>query len=461
MHLLNRKENSNGMLSSDKGQKAILCLILFISFILICFLNWLYPLNADDWGYFPAIRTDVSNIFLDIFHRQYNQYLTWGGRSVVHSIAHFLLWMGSPANDIVNSLAYIAYLFLIYSICNKGRRVNPQLFLILSLVLWFVLPTFNSTVLWIVGSANYLWGALIVILFMYPYYSYYISEKHKSGILHVCIFFFTGIIAGWTNENMVVALGFFILGIFYLLRRNNRRIPAWAVSGLIGVCIGGIVMLLAPGNYIRAEVVSETLGLADKSVLENILYRIMKTGYRYLVYVLPVVVIYIIILFFFRKYREKSNANRKQLECSLLFFLSGHIACAAMAASAIFPQRALLGIISLLVIATGLLYNNINTKETKYKWINFGIISVLLIAFLISYYFEYRNINMLAEKFEQRELYIDQQLKSGNKNIVFDEQIELPSKYQFEDLTEDPEYWLNRSYSYFHGIDSVRVILKK
>ncbi|NDV79139.1 DUF6056 family protein [Dysgonomonas sp. 511] len=444
--------------SKPKSEKTIykpvvLSILLLCIFSLAYLLNKLYPLYSDDWTY---IYSNSTSVLSQIFDRLYQQYFEWGGRSVVHSIAHLLSWAGVAISDIVNSIAFALLTFLIYRICNKTNNTNTLLFAVLSLSFWLLLPVFSCTILWLVGAANYLWGTIIVISFLYFYYNYYISDKEYKGIFYPFIFFIFGIIAGWTNENMFIAEFFFIICTFLFLWFQNKKIPLWAVCGLIGIIIGGATMILAPGNYVRSEQVGEILGLADKSLFENIIYRILKAGYRYSIYILPTTLLYILLFYIYRK--QQNGKGRKLLNGSLLFFLSGHIAWMAMMASPIFPPRAAFGIVTFIFIGCGILYANIHFENKKARYINRIIIGIITIVFASNYIYDYLNISYLSERFKEREEYVISEKRKGNKTIIFKEEIILPVKYDFEDLSDKPDYWLNKQYAAFYVIDSVKVL---
>lgn len=444
-------------LSENKKQYILFGIVFLIFFILVFVLNKLYPLYADDWGYIYRGKsfTEASGIMLG---KLYDQYFTWGGRMVVHAIAHLLSCLGIEASDLINSLIFVFLLYIVYRISNRGNRIKPFLFVFTGLYLWLVIPAFNSTVLWLVGAANYMWGALIVILFLSAYYSYYMDGKEKEGWLYIVFFLIAGVISGWTNENLFVAQIFFIVCLLFLLKKEKISIPAWAIAGLVGVCIGGILMIAAPGNYLRSEVVKEGLGLADKSTVELISYRVLKVGYRYVVYLLPAVAVYIVTLYFYRKQTAPPINNRKLLFGSLLFFASGNIACFAMMASYIFPPRAIFGIMTFIVIATGILYANLNTETVKMKRVRIIVLSVLSVLFVVNYGFDYKNIHYLSERFSERNVILEQQKQAGNRYIIFEGQITLPSKYDFEDLSDNPSHWLNKGYSKYYDVDSVKVV---
>ena len=112
-----QNRNSFGGQLVPKLKTIVFGLVAAVCFILIFLLNRKYPLCLDDWTYSfvygenPAKRISSMS---DIFRSQYNHYFMWGGRSVVHFIAQWLLMQNECLLDILNSLVYTAYVFLLY-----------------------------------------------------------------------------------------------------------------------------------------------------------------------------------------------------------------------------------------------------------------------------------------------------------------------------------------------------------
>jgi hypothetical protein len=44
---------------------------------------------------------------------------------------------------------------------------------------------------------------------------------------------------------------------FCIYYKRTLKLPKWAVTGLIGLCFGFALMILAPGNYVRAALVAK------------------------------------------------------------------------------------------------------------------------------------------------------------------------------------------------------------
>ncbi len=442
----------------------IISLVGLAVFALVCFLNHLYPLYSDDWLYAfiygsePLLKIDS---FSDIVISQYNHYLQWGGRAVVHSIAQLLIWIGEPWNDILNSAVFTFLILLICKYSTNGKGANVKAFIVLFLLSWFFLPALIATTLWLTGSANYLWGTAIVLLFLYPFYTYHQGVEGGDNTLKISAFFLFGILSGWTLENMFVAQVAFILLLIVWAKKNKRVIPKWIYAGLIGVCIGGAFMLLAPGNFIRSEHVNESLGLVDESFIYNMGYRILKVLYRYSVYILPLTLLYAAMFYVHNKSSKDTWRNNKVAQGSLLFAISAHIGCMAMVATPIFPPRAAFGIIVLMIIAFGVLYANTDLKKIKYRKIDIFLITILCIYFVGTYAYDVKNIHEMNEVFKEREQTVDEMKIKGEKNIVFYKELVLPSRYDFVDLSSDPTFWLNKQYKDYYNIESVTILTKE
>lgn len=75
----------------SKKQQTII--ILAAIFIMMLVLNLLTPLLADDYSYGIGLDKTRIDSIIDIINFQVNHYLTWGGRTVAHTIAQcFLLF---------------------------------------------------------------------------------------------------------------------------------------------------------------------------------------------------------------------------------------------------------------------------------------------------------------------------------------------------------------------------------
>jgi len=443
-------------LTGEKKQKYLLGLLALVFFILIYLLNIIYPLWGDDWKY-SYIHTETYqpiNGFSDIIVSQYDHYYTWGGRSVVHVIAQLLLWMGTTGAHLLNSLVYILFVFVVYKYANKGRTTDVRLFLFVNFLIFIAQLSFTNTAIWITGSANYLWGTLIIIAFMYPYYSYYMDRKSTDNFVKCLLFFLGGIVAGWTNENTSLAMISIMLLFSLCYWIIKVKIPKWSLSGIIGACIGCFLMIQAPGNFVRNEYITGVLGLADMSLIESFIFKAPKFALIYLTSMfVPVICFFILYRFFLRKERRK-----EQIQFSVLLLIGAHIGFCAMIVAPVFPLRATFGIVTFLIISVCILYANSDIKWGSIKIINnSSLVFILGVLFVFTYCRRYYFINYFSKAVSYRESFMDEQKAKGISDIVFETKIVLPKDFAFVDISDNNKDWINKVFSHYYGVGTARI----
>lgn len=442
-------------------RRVSLYLVAFMFLGLVYVLNILYPLCADDWGYSFIYNQanhhseKIQNI-LDIFRSQYNHYLAWGGRSVVHFIAQFLLFIDIRIAKFLNSLAYVFLFLLIYSIINKGKKPDVGLFIVLNIIVWFIQPGFAFVVFWLVGSANYLWGMLLLLLFIYPYYLFYLKRSSNDSYIKCILFFLWGIISGWTNENAALAMIFLLIVLLVYLKITGVKIPKWALLGVVGACVGCAVMLLAPGNQERAALVAGNLGLTEVSAFKLFKIRLYNLynagGLRMMIFS----VIYALFLFMYLKMND-AKKNLDIIFLSLAFFVSGIVAFVVLFPVPYFPRDAWTSIHIFLLIGIGLLY--VNIPLNKYLiYFRLSVVGVLTVLFINYYIVLYKDVNYISVKMKEREVFVYQEIAKGKKDIVVPEKIIVPKGSLFGDpLSDDKGVWTNVLYANYLGVNSIRL----
>ena len=383
----------------------------WIVVILICFtalysLNRLTPIISDDFAYLFIYGEEgrITSI-KDIIHSQVNHYYMWGGRSVVHFIAQILLMLPTDVADLLNTLVYLSYIFLIY-LHIKGRTKNSIfLFLTVNLGVWFSQPVIGDTIFWLTGSANYLWGTWLILLFLLPFrlYTGRVSRPILQAFYSMCIFTL-GILAGWTNENTAAAMLVIVIGFFIYYRSHKWSIPVWAIAGFAGAIIGFIIMIAAPGNFVRA-------GESTSFSLYNLSYRLFMWTLTFFYYSGPLFLITLISIITFSRFSRGDKKDKMKLV--LIYAVAAIAAVYAMLASPTFPRRALFGVVTFLIIAIGICFYNLNYKNVFLRQIRLIVVSVSLIAFLFTFYLGWKEINSYSKIVAQREVAIKQAKEKG------------------------------------------------
>ncbi|MDU1889195.1 MAG: DUF6056 family protein [Dysgonomonas sp.] len=453
------------VLSQLKEVNGLLFVVSVISISVFFYLLNLHFLPyLDDWGYSFAYTGEKANNFFEIVRSEYDQYIQWGGRSVVHIIARTLLWFGDGWNNILNALAYVVLVLLIYYFSNRGKKANIPLFFIINILIWFTLPSFSQNLLWITGSANYLWGCLLIYSLLYFYISYYFKEENKknSGVLIKILFLLGGIIAGWTNENMGIALIFFLFVFLLYMRYNKRPIPQWMIYGLIGVLVGYAIMMLSPGNAYRSKCEFMAIHKLEEVPLSFYFYRfitVIKFSWTHLL--IPVLVYIVMLCVYIGIGKGEEKRKRDILFLSLLFFCTSAVATVVMSGSPSFPDRAWFGIIILLITSIAILYANIDFSVSILKYANIFIFFVVFSVYVISCIESYSELLRFEKVCLEREKAIDRQIEQGVEDVVIRDDLfqEKESKLVVLDLKD----WLllddsfGGRYGFYKRISSVTI----
>lgn len=437
----------------------LMILIVSLVFCMVYILNDIYPLFLDDWNYsFVVSDTKRVGSLSDVFVSQYHHYFEWGGRAVVHTICQLLLMLDFFWICVLNAAAYVALLYVMYSIANKNNKVNPFVFLLCHICVWFFQLAFCQTVLWKTGSANYLWGMLIVLLFMYPYYAYFRNKDYSDNVLKIALFFIVGIIAGWTNENIGIALIFYIIGSLYLFKTEKQRLPKWAISGLIGAVIGCAAMLLAPGNYIRLASVEQMVAEQGKTMAEVYSANLKSLLISSAQTVLPLVVAYIAGVVIYLRQKKRDIERDIVLKSSLLFIVTGFVALFALMASPTSEKRALFGVVILFIIPAIQIYANLDLSLKPLKIVNIIMLVVLLLLYVVDYTWKYQTINIAATAWKEREPLIEEYKKQGIDTITFTNRFQIHTKYGLQDLSDSDDDLVNRVCSRYYGFRWMKAV---
>ncbi len=456
-------ELMQGFFRSILNRRSILMIfIVSLVFCMIYILNDIYPLFLDDWNYsFVVSENRRVESLSDVFISQYHHYFEWGGRAVVHIICQALLMLDFFWLCVLNAVAYVALLFVMYSIANKNNKVNPFVFLLCHICVWFLQLAFCQTVLWKTGSANYLWGMLIVLLFIYPYYLYFRNREYSDGIFKAVLFFITGIIAGWTNENIGIALIFYILASLFLYRREKMKLPKWAIFGLVGAIIGCGAMLLAPGNYIRLASVEQMVAEQGKTMSEEYFLNLKNLLIYSVQTVLPLITAYIAGIIIYIRQKEKSIERDTVLKSSLLFIITGFVALFALMASPTSEKRAMFGIIILFIIPAIMIYANLDLTIKPLNVLNIVMLIGLFSLYIVDYTWKYQTISIASTAWKEREPLIEEYKAKGIDTITFTNRFHIHTKYGLQDLSDDKDHLVNQVCARYYGFKWMKAVDKE
>lgn len=431
-------------------KKQEIIIILSAIFIMMLVLNIFTPLIADDYSYSFGIDGRLKNI-VDVIEKQINHYFTWGGRTVAHTIAQIFLLFPKIIFSIANTAIYTILIYIIYlNAKGENKEHNPGMLLLIHLALWFTLPVFGQTCLWLIGSCNYLWTTCIILLFIYLYR----TSTIKDSLLKSVGFLLLGIIAGWTNENTAVGLIIIILGQIIISKlKNKTKLPKWKTFGLIGNIIGFILLIAAPGNYIRVNVIKDTT-----PIIKQIVTRILNCTVNIVTYTMPLIIAIIIMITIYIYNKKKINENVYVFFCGAIFSVY------AMVLSPQFPERAWFGIIVYMLVALMILVYGTGKFKKIYSYILVDIIIILTILYIPQYINVTLEIRDLKHNWNQREKIINEEKGKGNYEIYLEPYYptsKFNPMYNLGDISENKTDWPNYDIARYYNIKSIQLNTNK
>ena len=138
---------------AEKRKKTLFYLTVAAAGILILIFNVLTPMMTDDLFYSTAVSEATS--FWDLVMQEYQQYMTWSGRSVSHLLLRCFLRMDKMVFNVANSVVFVLLTLLIYWNVEHKKRYDTPIYILINLLLWIFGVVFRQTVLWETGAFNY------------------------------------------------------------------------------------------------------------------------------------------------------------------------------------------------------------------------------------------------------------------------------------------------------------------
>ena len=409
-------------------------------------MNLLTPMIGDDYAYSfiwdgsqnGNLQNNIGRLerlqtIGDIFVSQWSHYFTWGGRTVAHVFVQLFCLTGKLFFDFMNALIYMLLAMIIYLLA-KGEfdtdNLNGKTFLWIFLALWFCLPEFFQTSLWLTGACNYLWMSVVQLIFLVPFVLRYWHKNFwsDSSIDKKILMSFLGLIAGWSNESggaMIIMLTF--LAIIYFWRQ--KQFEQWMTIGFVSLIIGYALMMFAPGNVNRyiVDATEDTVKLFSLQMFIDNFQDGMKET------LLGDSILYLTILAYFIRGKKSPETTRFILAFTAAAIL---LPCVLMFAPE-FPARA-----SFLSSIFALIASIVALENTRI-YLSPKIISAALIVWLVSIVYAVGIDGAIYLQAKERYKYIDEHKFD---RLVVVEPLKVPA------VTNEIYWaWTLDDYSRFYG----------
>ncbi|MDR2793534.1 MAG: DUF6056 family protein [Treponema sp.] len=429
--------------------------ILSVGVILLFFvLNFFTPLIADDYN----VPIGINSV-ADIVKYQYNQWLTWGGRCVAQFFAQFWLLAGKPVFNIANTIVYTLFVLLTcFHITGNWRKINPWIFLAINTFYWFLVPAWGQNFLWLGGSCVYLWTTTIVLFFLAPFKKRHDEKNYKLNMPLSLLFFFIGVLAGWSQENTGAAVLFLLAAYFVMKIIHKERITLFEITGAAGFLIGFALLIAAPGNYVRADVIKEMGGgHSGDALLIMLLKRFVDVTLIFFRTHGLTIIVAAAFFGFDLRYHQKHRINL----FSYFYALAALASVYSMVLSPTLPDRAFLILFVFSVITLGNILGQYDIPlpaiVVRNKYI---IVSLLLLSLFFSVISAGKNIVGIYLKWQNRIEYILSEKEKGNLDVEVKAPIPAIDRhaalYGLGDVLDDKDDWHNTSIAEYFGLRSIK-----
>ena len=354
---------------SGKIMMALSGLLVVVSAFLMFETHRRVPFMMDDLWYSTLLYEDAPIAgFADIVKSQIWHYSNWGGRSMTHAILQLTLLAGETAADILN---VIVTFLLSGIICLTAQNRRLPAFFAASGMLLGLNANWKMSMFWQAGAANYLYITVFILLFTFCYLRE-MSDRREAegeqtqakGLPGITLWIIPlGILAGWSNENMGPAVWLLSLAVIVINIHEKKKIPAWMILGNVFCLLGSIMVVVAPGNFVRGkEVASNQYGLLWNCFLRS--YAECKGALEYL---FPVLLILGFLLILQKCVLQEAIGRR-----NLLLMACALLSWGAMVLSPHYPDRAAFGTMVLLISVILSLTEKILRARKDLAWSLFG-----------------------------------------------------------------------------------------
>lgn len=289
------------------------------------------------------------------------------------------------------------------------------------------------------------------------FYRLYIDNHSliKDNFLSQTLFMLSGVIAGWTNENTAAAMIVIIILYFSYYKFNKLKIPKWSISCFIGSIIGYVIMIIAPGNFIKANNAAPDNTL----FILKVIIRIFQYTY-YMFWNMPILILLLAILLYSTIYINKTLKNSfKSITIPIIYCIGIFIAAYSMILAAYFPNRAWFGAVCFAIISIGNLWLELSISINLVTKLKTVIIIICIPILLSSYIHAYRTVNLTNFQHIERDKFIKEERKTGNLDITVDKIYPLSqycALYNLKDLSSDPNDLYNIYLFKYYNVNSIK-----
>lgn len=460
---------------------ANLCSLLAVAAVFL-FFSLHAPLMADNYIFSRAITPGFAAFYTGspvtmqpltlgaAFAQACDMYASWCGRFAGNLSVSLLFLLPRPAFCVLSALLF-ALQVLLTEVCIFGaewrERLRPGWIFGVAALLWLAIPSFGEAYFWLSvgGQLALLAQATVFVPFRLAFDGAPAAGARGVLLLKGLGFFLLGAFAASLDFPTSAALPpTAVAACLYL--RFRKKLPARRLcvlmAGAAGLCVGGALTLLAPGNAQRLLLTHDAGALAWLAAGrgERLLGWLGHLPGAALAQWLPLLWLALSLLTLRKRFGGEWWRNFP--EAALLFLLPALLTHAAYLFTAWPPPRAFATSAAQLLISAAIVSDAALAGASAARHRRFALAAglVFLLA-LASVCIEGWKFRRLDEEMAAREAL----LASARGGVAeLPPLVTGPDRWQplggsLNDISEDPGFWVNRAMAAWHGVE--RVVLKK
>ena len=247
--------------------------LLVVAFAVMLVMNALTTFKEDDLAFtlIEGVWTPVRS-FADLLQSHLTHYTGTNGRLADLVPELFGGLLGKTAFNVINALMFVLMAHLV-SLLATGRRSLLGLSSFLTVV-GTCYPVPGETMLWMAGSANYMWAITLSLALVLALKR---AQGKPLGWGMALVWLLFGFVAGGFNE--ATSLGF-LGGLMLFYAFNHRLFDRRVVVTLMGYALGIMLIASSPGAWNRMAT-DIALNLSPDDMLSSRWHIFMEKMWRF------------------------------------------------------------------------------------------------------------------------------------------------------------------------------------
>ena len=429
--------------------KAVVAVALYLGmFLFMLVLNVLTLYIADDFRYLYSFYDrshrieSISDIIMSMRAHRYNM----NGRLVAHTIVQFFGMLPLWVFDILNALAYVLQIALVYQLGrNRAPRSNWMLAAIFC-GMWLTCPHYSAVNLWQDGALNYLWSTVLALLYLRVFIREYLYDSTIRTVFgKICFYCLSFGMGAYSETASAAAIFMTMLMVALLVLDRKKKLRLSWLASIAVACLGYVTIYLSPAQW-REKSAEMTLStLLDNFVTCARMYW-DKFGLLLCIFVIALVLNLLL------------RMDRKQILLGLVFFAGSLAGNFILTFAQYYAARSAYGaFVYLLAADVILLYPLLGNR--KCRKLLLALFAVTVVVAIPSMVTGGEDVYDVYQQMKRNEAYIYECKENG----ILDIQVPMitgktvysvGSSNKYLD-TEDASIWPNYSMSYYYGVNSI------